>query len=149
MDQSLRAIARAAEQDETYGLWLLTSDGSLFGGATRPSEFFLEESAEGMIRGVALERAGGRQRHVDRHLDAAREFVSEQLAPIHAHVTDDGEALTLAPAQWTPQHGQYTLRFPVVRVAIANVAAWWLVGGEVTDEVKQGGSWFIGGVFGG
>lgn len=91
--------------------------------------------------------AGGRARKVADHMSEARREVLSRLEALRSHLPNDAEVLTLAPAEWTPGHGQYQLRFPVVRIPLPAVTSWWLVGGQVIEQVQQGGSWFVGGIF--
>ncbi len=147
MDKTLQAIAAAADDGERVGLALLTQDGGIFEGFTDSPEALFDESEEPLQREVAERLAGGRARHVPRHLEQARSEVQPVLERLRSRAAPDVDAVTLVPAHWTPQHGQYVVRLPVARIPLSGVTAWWLVGGEVTEEVRQGGSWFVGGFF--
>jgi hypothetical protein len=146
-DPALVSIARAAERGESYGLSLLTSDGGIFNGFTQPVTAFLDHSAEPLANEGALAMAGGRPRKAGDHMPHVKHEVTNRLEALRAHLPEGADVLTLAPAEWTPQHGQFQIRFPVVRVPLSGVITWWLVGGDITEQVRQGGSWFVGGIF--
>jgi hypothetical protein len=147
-DPALASIARAAEEGESYGLSLVTSDGGIFNGYTQRAAAFLERSEEPLIEEAALVIAGGRTRKAVEHVPQARTEVTRRLEAMRAHLDETAGVLTLAPAEWIPQHGQYRLSFPVARIPLSSVSAWWLAGGQVTEEARSGGgSWFVGGIF--
>lgn len=146
-DPALIGIARAAKEGESYGISLLTLDGGIFNGFTQPPSQMADRSGQPLANEAALALAGGRARKTGDHLAQAQQEVGDRLHAMGTHLAMAEGVLTLAPAQWTPAHGQYVINFPVVRIAAEAVTAWWLVGGKVTEEAQQGGSWFVGGLF--
>lgn len=92
--------------------------------------------------------AGGNLRNADAHRAEAASLAERTLRAVA--VDDDEEmagALTLGAVEWVPQHGQFKVDLPVVRLGLGSITAWWVVGGKVVETAERGSRFFIGGVF--
>jgi hypothetical protein len=147
LDPILCRLAESAESGHpSPNISALTTDGSLFVGPVVAGYVLAEDSEDALREHWIDQLSDGKRRRADDVTPEADRRTREALSAL-ASESADSNVLTMAPATWTPQHGKFKVVLPVARVAIAQVAAWWVVGGTLIEQDKGGGTWVAGVAF--
>ena len=150
VDGYLGALAKAAEEGAQLPTIRLAAGGFLFQGEPSPSSVLLEA----VEREVEGEAAPVRVNLLGKRVEPTEPTTDQTLAKEHligwmrfvftADNHDPATVLTLRPCRVFAASGGGGLEIPVVRISLAAVTAWWILGEK---QVSGGTGWFVGAVF--